>query len=116
MRSGRGSIFTPMNLFQYIRMRAYERARLRRDWRPIKMLSDEAGIPDGWVECSHCGAWGWRWPPHGMDEACPLVAGVYEAMAAKTDAERMMAVRGGIQMDSMREIMEEHFRSPGDEL
>lgn len=79
-------------------------------WRKLNSIADQYELPDLWIYCPMCGAQGWRLPPHGILEPCPMVKEMYESAGLKFDAERSTALRMGIGMEeaarAMRRMME----------
>lgn len=74
-------------------------------WNDLNEACDEMDVPRGWIVCPICGAQGWRLPPHGYGEACPMAVGMYEAAGMKLDAERSTAIRMGVGMEeAMRQM------------
>lgn len=61
-------------------------------------------LPRAWIICPSCGEQSWVLPPHGL-EACPLVVQAAEQVGLKFDAERMMAVRTGVNIEEMTKEM-----------
>ena len=93
------------------RRRSPEAKEARRIWEQINELPEEAGLPEQWCYCPHCGMWAWRWPPHGLGEPCPVPIGAAESFALKTDAERMAALRAGVQMEQVSQAFSKFFES-----
>jgi hypothetical protein len=102
-----------MNLAQIIQERARLAVRWHRD--PVNQLADIAGMPKEYIECSFCGAQDWRYPPHGLSEPCPLVVDMFSSMGMKVDADRMLAVRSGLQMETIQEFIEQQMRAHREE-
>jgi hypothetical protein len=71
------------------------------EWKALDRLADAFALPRQWIVCGHCGAWGWRVPPHGFTEPCPLVIQMTETAGLKFDAERSTTIRAGIQMEEI---------------
>ena len=93
----RGGRLTPMR--RYLNMKlgiAVDPA-----WRELEALADSFALPREWIVCPHCGSYGWRVPPHGFNEPCPVVMSMSEVAGLKFDAERSSAVRLGVHMEEM---------------
>jgi hypothetical protein len=69
-------------------------------YRDLNAMAIEWDLPQAWVVCPHCGEQAWVMPPHGM-EPCPLIVQTAEQLGTRIDAERMMAVRTGINIEEM---------------
>ena len=72
---------------------------------PLMAMANALGYPEEWIVCDHCGAYGWRIPPHVYDP-CPLVVQTVEAAGLKMDTERNQTIAAGL---AMREHLE-HFQ------
>lgn len=90
-----------------------EAREFKRLWKLNDEFPSSVSLPGQWIACLHCGAQTWRWPPHGLNNPCPLVAGAVEALGLKTDAERMMALRSGIHIEQASRVLEEFMRQSG---
>jgi hypothetical protein len=90
-----------------------EAKEVRKSAQAINAEPDALGLPMQWCFCHHCGAWGWRWPPHGIDKPCPVLAQSAEAFGLKTDAERMTAVRTGLHLEEVSKLMTQAMREAG---
>src|SRR3990172_10986506 len=66
-------------------------------------MAREWDLPRQWVICPNCGEQDWVLPPHGLEQ-CPLLIQMAEQMGLKIDAERMMAVRTGINIEEMTSV------------
>ena len=113
MRPTEGVSLPPMTLTERIRYNARRALHAREAWAGINTLANAAGMPREYVTCDFCGAMEWRIPPHGFGEPCPQAEAMLEAMGAKVDAERMLAVRSGVHMEELRGILEQQL--PGSE-
>lgn len=76
----------------------------------LNELSDELGAPRAWVVCPHCGAQGWRLPPHGIAKACPIVKSMTDSVGLKFDAERNFTITSRQQMERFTQLFEEQAR------
>ena len=75
-------------------------------WRELDAIGDELGVPHEYVVCPMCGSHSWRFPPHGVGAACPLIEAMSEAASMKLEAERSTAIRLGLGMeDAMRKML-----------
>lgn len=72
----------------------------------MNILSDAMKLPYTMIICDHCGAAGWRYPPH-FQEPCPLVVAISESAGLKIDAERQTTIRAGIQMEEAFRLLRE---------
>lgn len=96
--------------FRRLSPEAKETRRLAKE---INAEPDAMGLPVQWCFCHHCGAWGWRWPPHGLNEPCPVISNAAESFGLKTDAERMNAVRTGLHLEQASQMLHEMMRQGG---
>lgn len=62
------------------------------------------GLPRQWIVCPLCGEQSWVFPPHLLSP-CPFVVESAELIGHKLDAERMMAVRTGVNIEEMTKTM-----------
>ena len=88
-----------------------------RPWMELDSMADVMGIPEEWLICPMCAEFSWRIPPHGFNP-CPIAVGMAESAGLKLDAERMTAVRAGVQFEEMSKAMRAHiqeFGLPGEE-
>lgn len=74
-------------------------------WERLNTIADQFGLPDQWIHCPMCGAQGWRLPPHGIIEPCPVAREMFESAGLKMDAERSTALRVGIGMEEAARAM-----------
>lgn len=95
-----------MNLIEHIREGARQKIEYREMWKTINRIADAAGAPHEFVTCDFCGAKEWRVPPHGFADPCPIAVTVLESLSTKVDAERMLAVRSGVHLEEMREMLD----------
>ena len=84
------------------------------EWSQSMQLADELGLPNEWRVCTHCGEQSWRLAPH-MFDPCPFVVEMAETAGLKFDAERMTAIRAGMQMEQMTKIFLENYAEGEDE-
>lgn len=96
----------------HVRARGHARGmRLRRQLRPTlaplteyhrerNVMARKWRLPRKWIVCPACGEQSWVLPPHGL-EPCPLTVQIAEQMGLKFDAERMMAVRTGVNFEEV---------------
>lgn len=82
-------------------------------WKQVNELPEAVGLPKQWCFCHHCGAWGWRWPPHGLNDPCPIFAGAAESFGLKTDAERMTALRSGAHLEQASKLLQVFMQQSG---
>lgn len=78
------------------------------NWRRLDRQADSFALPREWVECAHCGAQSWRFPPHAFDP-CPLATQLAEAMGIKIDADRSASIRMGVATEQMWEALRERL-------
>jgi hypothetical protein len=110
-----GVSLPPMTLIERIRDRARRVLSAREAWSGINIVADAAGAPREYITCDFCGAMEWRVPPHGFTEPCPIAEQMLEAMGAKVDAERMLAVRSGVHMEELRGFLDRMHPETDDE-
>ena len=83
-------------------------------WEAWDALGDELSLPRQWVACPNCGQQGWRIPPHAF-EPCPLVVQTAEAAGMKFDADRMAALRLGVQAEELTKLFKAQFTEEEEE-
>jgi hypothetical protein len=95
---------------------SWVRFRRQRDpaWQAMDDIANTCGLPRIWLCCPHCGAQSWRLPPH-VFEPCPLVIEMAQSEGLKIDAERMTAVRAGVQIETVLKAMQEALSEDEDE-
>lgn len=81
-------------------------------WRQSDKTADKLGLPPEWVLCPICGQQSWRFPPHSLDP-CPLAIQVAEAQGLKFDAERMTALRTGVNLEQSMQMMQRFIEEQG---
>ena len=77
-----------------------------KQYKYLDSLAARIGFPKAMYVCDHCGAAGWRMPPH-MFEPCPIVLAMSEAAGLKIDAERATTIKAGIQMEEAFRMLQE---------
>lgn len=85
------------------------------NWKGVDDMADSFALPRQWIVCAHCGAWGWRVPPHGFVEPCPMITQVAEATGLKFDAERSATIRAGVQFEEMTRALRQMTGEEEDE-
>ena len=114
MHPAEGVSLRPMTLIERIQNKTRRVLEARELWSGINIIADAAGAPREYVTCGICGATEWRVPPHGFADPCPVAEAMLSAMGMKVDAERMLAVRSGVHLEEMREMLENMLPSRDD--
>ena len=83
-------------------------------WRDWDTCAEELGLPKEWRVCAHCGEQSWRFPPHLLNP-CPFVVEMAEAAGMKMDAERMQAVRAGVNIEAITGLIQGAILEHGEE-
>ena len=81
-------------------------------WLELESTADLADLPREWLICPSCSQFGWRFPPHSF-QSCPLVVSMAEAAGLKFDAERMAAVKAGVQFEDISSAMRRYLEEQG---
>ena len=81
-----------------------ELVAVRDEFRQRTSIAHSAGLPLEWKACACCNETSWVFPPHGS-QPCPLVVQIAEQLGLKFDAERMQAVRTGVNMEEIARQM-----------
>ena len=78
--------------------------KARNEQENLNHMARTLGLPKVMYTCEHCGAAGWRYPPH-LFEPCPIVLTISESEGLRLDAERSSTIKAGIQMEKITEMM-----------